>query len=371
MSSTPWSPVFVLPNINLKGALGCDLAAIAPPNDRRVIAIRKLQRNFDKFLGRFSDNFGERFKPAVLLVRTDAPSAFFGVEALASFRDVVAISAIALGRASHISRRVSFGIPYAESFAIYPWMISKDFDSMIGNSPAMLGIHDILKFKGQSTPSIFRTNLSESNIDGPLLEALLLRWKNHHSSPVASWADIALFRSLNMAYHASMLPSGTETTYYDVGRLISLWVSAFEILVHPGGNALANLTKVLDLMERTHWLLDESSDPVHDTTSKKVKRTLASFIYDHMYRCRNDFFHGNPVGRDALDLPSGRQLFQYAAPLYRMGLTSFLPLVLAEPNDTDAKSIGMRVSKSIEFNGPQRAIERAILTATELPEELY
>ena len=269
-----------------------------------------------------------------LLMRADAPAIFFGVEALASFRDLVAISAIAHGRASHIFRRASFGINYAKSFAIYPWMINKQFDSMIGNSPAMLGSHDLLKFKGQSSPSIFRNKLSESNIDSPLLEALLLRWKNHYSSAVSSWTDIALFRSLNMAYHASLMPAGTETTYYDVGRLISLWVSAFEILVHPGGNGQGNLTKVFDLIERTDWLLKDSAELIYDTTRKKVKRTLSSFIYDQLYRCRNDFFHGNPVGRDALELPSGRQLFQYAAPLYRIGLTSFLPLVLELKNQT-------------------------------------
>lgn len=57
------------------------------------------------------------------------------------------------------------------------------------------------------------------------------------------WDDVALTRSLNMAYHASLLPAGTDTTFYDVGRIVSLWVSAFEILVHPGGNGQASQAK--------------------------------------------------------------------------------------------------------------------------------
>jgi hypothetical protein len=39
---------------------------------------------FRRFLNRFSDNFGQKFEPAVLLVRASAPPAFLDIAALAS-----------------------------------------------------------------------------------------------------------------------------------------------------------------------------------------------------------------------------------------------------------------------------------------------
>jgi hypothetical protein len=51
-----------------------------------------------------------------------------------------------------------------------------------------------------------------------------------------------------MANIACQLPSIVDTTLFDYGRTLALWVSAFEILVHPG-NGKANqvaVNKVLD-----------------------------------------------------------------------------------------------------------------------------
>lgn len=56
-----WTPVFVLPNLPLQAAIGCDIAVIAPANDPRVTAIKRAQPMFRRFLNRFSDNFGQKF----------------------------------------------------------------------------------------------------------------------------------------------------------------------------------------------------------------------------------------------------------------------------------------------------------------------
>jgi hypothetical protein len=148
---------------------------------------------------------------------------------------------------------------------------------MIGSTPAILGTHEVARFKGQSSPALFRTSLGDSDMDGPLLGELMVRWQRRYESPEPAWQDIALMRSLNMAYQASLLPAGTDTTFYDVGRIVSLWVSAFEILVHPGGNGQANRDKVFELIESTPWEIPASGRRTHDTGGKtKVKRTLAS-----------------------------------------------------------------------------------------------
>ena len=62
-------------------------------------------------------------------------------------------------------------------------------------------------------------------------------------------------------------------------------------------------------------------------------------------------------------------LFGYAGPLYRLALTAFLLLVLSHeiPPLTDAEAFGARGADRFGFEGAQRAIEEALLTAVEVP----
>lgn len=94
-----WTPVFVLPNIPLEGAIGCDIAALAPAHDRRVATLKRTHPMLRRFLNRFADNFGQKFEPAVLILNTAAPPIFREVATLASFRDLIALSAVTHGRA--------------------------------------------------------------------------------------------------------------------------------------------------------------------------------------------------------------------------------------------------------------------------------
>jgi len=245
-----WTPVFVPPNVPLLAAIECDIAALAPAHDPRVTALKRAQPVFRRFLGRFSDNFGEKFEPAVLLVRSDAPPTFFEIATLASFRDLVAISAVTYNRALELRQPRGHRVVFGEAFAIYPWMLDKHYEDVIGSTPAILGTHEVAKFKGQSSPTVFRTALHAGDVDQSLLTALLQRWQSRYDAADPAWADIALFRSLNMAYHASLLPAATDTTYYDIGRLVSLWVSAFEILVTRAATARRTAIRCLNSSRR-------------------------------------------------------------------------------------------------------------------------
>jgi hypothetical protein len=250
-------------------------------------------------------------------------------------------------------------------------MLDRHYEDVIGSTPAILGTHEVSCFKGQSSPALFRTSLGESDVDQPLLAALMARWRRRDEATEPAWDDVALMRSLNMAYHASLLPAGTDTTFYDVGRVVSLWVSAFEILVHPGGSGQANRDKVFEMIERTPWAIPASGQLAHDTGGKtKVKRTLASWLYQVLYECRNDFLHGNPVERSNLFLATPqRTVFEYAPPLYRIALTAFLPLAydVTMPSADDASAFGAYIADRMDFMGPQKSAEEALLTATRPP----
>jgi len=175
-----------------------------------------------------------------------------------------------------------------------------------------------------------------------------------------------------MAHQASLLPAGSDATFYDIGRSIALWVSAFEILIHPGTNGRADLRKVFDLIERVPWALRLSGFRRFSTCPKgcKSRRTRASWIYWHLYKARNDFLHGNPVSRKALVfVGSKRNLFDYAGPLYRLALTAFLPLTFTKPirRRQNAVEFGEYMADRINFLSYQRAIEEGILTARQKP----
>jgi len=366
-----WTPVFVLPNIPLEAAIGCDIAALAPAHDHRVATLKRAHPTLRRFLNRFADNFGQKFEPTVLILNTAAPPIFRDVTALASFRDLVALSAVTHGRSVELRHPRGHRVLFGEAFAIYPWMLDQHYEDVIGSTPAILGTHEVSSFKGQSSPALFRTSLGGSDIDQPLLAALMARWRRRYEATEPAWEDVALMRSLNMAYHASLLPAGTDTTFYDVGRVVSLWVSAFEILVHPGGNGQANRDKVFEMIERTPWAIPASGQLAHDTGGKtKVKRTLASWLYQVLYECRNDFLHGNPVERSSLFLATPqRTVFEYAAPLYRIALTAFLSLEygVTMPLAEDASAFGAYIADRMDFMGPQKNAEEALLTAARPP----
>ncbi len=371
--TSDWTPIFVLPNIPLRSAIGCDIAVLAPAHDGRVTALKRAHPMLRRFLNRFTDNFGAKFEPSVLLVHDAASSVFREVDTLASFRDLIALATVIRSRALELRHPRGLRILFGEAFAIYPWMLDRHYEDLIGSTPAILGTHEVARFKGQSSPAVFRTQLSDSDVDEPLLAALMVRWRRRYEASDPAWEDIALMRSLNMAYQASLLPAGTDSTFYDVGRIVSLWVSAFEILVHPGGNGQANRDRVFDLIERTAWEIPASGRLTHDTGGKtKFKRTLASWLYQVLYECRNDVLHGNPVERSNLVLETPqRSIFEYAAPLYRIALTSFLPLTFPEgmPSADDVNAFGAYIADHMSFTDPQKDAEEALLTATRRPEE--
>ncbi|HOY77924.1 MAG TPA: hypothetical protein PLN33_08965 [Hyphomonadaceae bacterium] len=361
-----WTPYFVLPNVQLSDAIECDIAAIAPANDQRVAALKRQHPMFRRFLNRFADNFGEKFEPAALILDMNAARSFQTIDALAGFRDVVAISTVTQSRAQQIVQPRGLRVCFGEAFALYPWMLDRNYEDLIGNTPAILGTHEVASFRGQSSPALPRHSLRPSEIDGPLFEALVAGWKRQFSSAAPVWADTVLMRSLNMAYNATLLPAGTDTTLYDVGRIISLWVSAFEILVHPGGTGQANRDRVFDLIEKTPWVAKASAALSYDTGGKvKVKRTAASWLYQKLLDRRNDFLHGNPVDRASLilEIPK-RSLFEFAAPLYRLALTSFLCLKLGTPApDENDLEFASYIAGLTAFQGPQLRSEKAVLAA--------
>jgi hypothetical protein len=333
-----WSPIAILPNLSASDAVEGEVVAFAGSGDARVESISRSAPKFAGLLSRFTDAFEVTLDPMVLIVRDDMKPSLTA-DALLSFRDLVAISVIPYSRSLNTVYRNTGRIVYSNSFWIHPWTLSTDNEHLTTRTPAFSGMHIVEAFRGQSSPELPVIQIKD--FDTPLFEALLVRWKRHYFGKHARWEDRALFRSLNMAFQAASLPAGVGANIFDLGRSVSLWVSALEILSHPR-IAKADLFTVYPLFEKLtycdrkvgrrqyaayvpKWKKDQNKKK----NAKEPRRPLPCWIYGKLFQARNHVLHGNRVTIKTLS-PTGTKdgLFWLAPSLYRLGLSGFMNLVV-------------------------------------------
>jgi hypothetical protein len=361
-----WIPMFALPNIDVEESIERPGIAIVSLRDKRLKALVKNHPRFAVYL-RFETEFGLKVWPSILLRESASPERYRTAEALAGFRDAVAISVIPHSWAHTLRFETRAGIRYANWFSFYPWMTDAKYEGIIMQSMARLGYDDRIEaLRAQTTAGFSYDQLAPRLVDRPLLEAVLDRWVARFATDTPTLGNVALFRSLNMALSASMLPGNVEATIYDIGRSIALWVSAFEILAHSGSSQVG-FRQVYQLLERANWNLSECRDPIYEPYGYKEgqrKRILPVWLYGELNRARNDFLHGNKITDDRLIVaPGKRALNLYTAPLFRMALTSHLDLRMDRPPALDGKTdYEAFLAYQHEFGGYQRDLEAAIAT---------
>jgi hypothetical protein len=84
-----WLPVLALPNLDARGAIECEHAAIVSPGDKRVEKLRAAHPNLTTFLSKFTGQFGDQVWPSLLLLHANAPPSCYTAEAVTAFRDSV------------------------------------------------------------------------------------------------------------------------------------------------------------------------------------------------------------------------------------------------------------------------------------------
>ena len=329
-----WMPVWALPNIVLDESVDGKWTALVPPSDARVQDLLENHPNFRTFMDRFCNSHGDPIEPALIIRKCKSPEQFATSDAIASFRDVVVAATVPRARALQIVNEHSPGLlPYSDFFWIFPWMIARDYEHMIALTPAITAVHDVDALYGHSSPEVSPSPLRRRNLDQPLLQELLGRWEVRYRTSRPSWEDVALFRSLNMANQACLIPGGRDVVMHDYGRLTGLWVVAFETLVHPGEEGQTGKSQVFELLERIPWLDSSCAHRRYVVRERhRRRRNVACWLYERIHVCRNDFFHGNPVNLRSLTLPKSRRLMAtHAASLYRLALSAFLDLTWKQP----------------------------------------
>ena len=233
-----WQPFAVLPNFEPCGqtAIDAQYAAFASVEDPRVEQINAAFPKHRALLERLQDPFGNQRSPTILLLNPTAPAGFVTIEAMASFRDILSIAVIPLARSRYRRGQYVGPFPYSNIFEFYPWAVNRELDGVFMITPGTLGIDDLDDLNAQTAPEVVsRSIVSRRDIDIHIFDALIAHWQRVcRSRRKRSHANDRILRSLNMAYHASKLPALQDTGIFDYGRLVALWVSAFEILAHPG-----------------------------------------------------------------------------------------------------------------------------------------
>lgn len=173
----------------------------------------------------------------------------YDMEGLLAFRNALAISSIIYTWENVVGygRKLEY-LKYSNYFDFYPYTLSKDEQWFIMHTASQRGLDDeVERFHGQTSPELATAELLEEFYDKRLLSSLLDKWVDRYVRRKKQDRNTAaLFRSLDMAYRASVMP---QLHLNEFGTNIALWVSAFEILVHPK-TGYANRDAVLDFLNR-------------------------------------------------------------------------------------------------------------------------
>lgn len=325
-----WTAHGVLPNIDMrpKYFAGDHLGVVGVGDDRYRDAIRN-GPNLHAFLSKFEGEHGQRLHPS-LLVRSDAYPGRPGSEAISSFMDIVVACVLLDSRVRAVTWRRNVGPFYTDAFEIYPWMIDSEGRRIVAQNAALWSVHDLDSFRGSSSPAVPVQDVGQEPAHPRLFRQLQAIWKARFIDGQEDWTARAVLRSLKMAASAMRLSSSTGSTesFYDYGRILSLWVSAFEILVHPGQTGTATRQRVLDLLKTIPWqsrlALDENH-PADFGRGKIFHVPLANALYVRMNDLRNDFLHGNPVEPEKFRLDNGTWILSYPAAIFRMAMSTMLP----------------------------------------------
>jgi hypothetical protein len=324
-----WTALGVLPSINMgPDCFGGDFVALVGIHDNRYADAINNGPNLQAFLSKFEGSHGERLKPSLLL-RSNAFPDRPNSEAISSFMDIVIASVVLDVRVRTVTWRRNVGPFYSDSFELYPWMISPDGKRLVAGNAAHWAVHELERFRGVASAAVPVQEVGQEPAHPRFFKQLHESWKSVFIDGRDDWTSRAILRSLKMATSALRLssPTGATESFYDYGRILSLWVSAFEILVHPGATGRATRQRVLDLLKTISWQSRAMTEETHSVdfgNGKVAMVPLASALYVKMNDLRNDFLHGNPVEQEKFRLDNGTWIISYPAALFRMALSSML-----------------------------------------------
>jgi len=334
-----WKFIAVFHNLRLESSIKTKYASILRYDDEITQSFCEKSSELSHFINNFTNQFGRKIFPSLFFFKEKIEP---NLDTIISFRNSFAISSIVFAwenQLKNFERGQFFPYKYSIYFDLYPYSPSTDFSNLIAYTPSGISIDRVSSFRGQTSPEIIRPSITgEIFYDKVLLDKLLKRWETYYVRKRSrNWSNRALFHSLEMAYLACALPFNNQGNLYDYGSNIALWISAFEILVHPERGEV-NLFHVIDAIDRVKF---GSIKLNHKRFSYKQKKkfNLIQKTYYEMYETRNKFLHGNRVKMSDLFPNRDKRLpplIASAPIIYKLMLYQHLDL-LQKPNQNDLK----------------------------------
>lgn len=344
-SSPSWTLLFVLPNLALRGpeegkvpdlTLDLDQLAIVSSDDGRVRALSEQAPAARTLLGAFRDELSNPIRPAVLIGREDWLTTNGGdPEPIIAYRNAVAITNVLLTRARGV-RGSHMGSSCADTFDFHPAQLTKGGDQIFVHTLPLthFGVPP-KKFSVSTDAGLSR--LPPSPIPDDRLTFMLSRaWRLRYIHKRDIQFTRALFRSLEIAYHAVSLHFKNYGSLHEAGLTAALWVSAIEILAAPHkAKHNVGIADVRSLLARYHWsdqhLANRRYRVVTRREKGKVKQresvNLVQKCYHYLYEARSKFLHGDRVSARLL-LPFGPRpappILDLASTVYRTALVAYL-----------------------------------------------
>ncbi|HMQ70089.1 MAG TPA: hypothetical protein PKA90_14015 [Ignavibacteria bacterium] len=297
-----WKISFILPNIKLSNNVETDYLALVNFEDERITKIIEEENNALKLLNGFKNDSNDSIKPAVLIYKEFHPDKVISTDSMVTFRDIVAISTILSNWSLDYSEASPFGPLFSNSYDFYPITIGKDGNLKTIN-PATTSFHSP-NSPFLATPSR-EVSRVESGLEDPILyKALIGLWKQKYElGKEDNIYSIKVFRSLEMAYYALSIPSKNESSEYDYGLILTLWVSAIEILVKPKDK---NVTKI-DVINflKSHGLKDPNLNldfqEINIGNNQKLNINFIQKLYLIIYDYRSNYIHGDEINNEIFE----------------------------------------------------------------------
>ena len=220
-----WKIAFVLPNIKVGTSIETEFLALVDHDDERIAEIKTGQQNISRFLDGFIDDFNNPIKPSAMIYREDFPVNVISIDSMVAFRNIVAISTILINWSYDYTVVSPMGPLFSNNFDFYPITVQTD-GSLITSNPAVLSFHsEDSPFIATPSREVPRVNMGFC--DSTLFKPLIQLWKNRYESDQdEDFITRKIIRSLEMAYYALSIPTKNESSFNDIGLIISLWISA-------------------------------------------------------------------------------------------------------------------------------------------------
>ena len=274
-----WDLFFLLPNLcpkKVPSPFTTEYLAICFGEDPLLKHVANTSGNATALAmrGKYHNWFGKSYVPGCVVVRSDAPKAVRDADTLRAFRNLCAAATIS----SCCARKLTGGqwLPlYSDHFLFASHVAGKN--GWIQNMDGPVGgmNDDVEHFVGQCAGQIDAPQAFSVSADPVLLKKLIAAWEVYCLKKRRRDELSSIFRSLVVAFHAARFPSDGLSSINDAGTRVGLWVSALEILAHPGPGDKADKQKVQALLGRVK---------LHDKSLKR-RRYKVSVRQEHVHGC--------------------------------------------------------------------------------------